>query len=559
MQRFISNLLEPKTNGPEIAALLANLLRVKVSATTFRKEIEEHPDYPSLLSISDVLNNYGIENLAVKTDANKLAEMPLPCIIQIQGSKSSVKYFTVIKEITSKGVQFFDPEKHNWTYIPKDDFENRFPGIALLAEAGENAGEKEYVKNIKAEKRVRQGRYVSILCLPLLLFAAWITAFLQVGSGVLTSFIFSVFTLAGCGFSTLLFMYEIDQYNPALKQICSASKKVNCNAVLQSKAAKIASVSWSVIGFTYFIGMLLLLLFEGLANPVTLFTLSWLNVIALPYIVFSVYYQWHVAKQWCVLCLGVQAVLVLQFASTLIGGWHGIMPFSNLFKPILFLKPLAAFAIPFIAGGIALPALQKAKESKQINTKLQKLKHNRQIFEALLQKQKEVTEDTAGLGITLGNPNAAYKLIKVCNPYCGPCATAHRPVEDLLRNNPNVQVQILFTATNDENDIKTPPVKHLLAIAEKRNETITKHALDDWYLAEKKEYEQFAGKYPMNGELNLQSTKIEAMKEWCAKVKIEFTPTFFVALAGDDNNCKVKYYQLPDMYSVTDLKYFFSV
>jgi len=37
---------------------------------------------------------------------------------------------------------------------------------------------------------------------------------------------------------------------------------------------------------------------------------SLFNLLALPYIIFSVYYQWRVAKQWCVLCLAVQALLL---------------------------------------------------------------------------------------------------------------------------------------------------------------------------------------------------------------------------------------------------------
>jgi uncharacterized membrane protein/protein-disulfide isomerase len=544
---FLSKLFEPKTNGPEIAAMLATLLQVKISATTLGKEIEEHPDYPSLLSLSDVLNNYGIENLAIKTDADKLARVPLPCITQLQGIESDFKYFTVVKEITGSQVQFFDPEKHQWASIVKDDFTSRFSGIVLLAQAGEKAGEKDYVKKIKAEKKVRLRQYILTLYLPILLFAAGIIAFTQIGNGALLPFLFSVFTLAGCALSALLLWYEVDQHNPALQQICSSGKKVNCGAVLQSKAAKIAGVSWGAIGFTYFMGMLLLLLFLGLANPVALFTLSWLNALALPYIVFSIYYQWRVAKQWCVLCLGVQAVLILQFANVLIGGWYGIMPFSTFFTPILFLQALTAFAIPFIASAIALPALQKAKESQEINNKLQKLKHNPEIFEALLAKQKAVTESTEGLGIILGNPNATHKIIKVCNPYCGPCAKAHKPMEELLHGNPDLQIQILFTATNNEGDIKAAPVKHLLAIAQ-RGETTTRQALDDWYLADKRDYEAFAAKYPMNGELKQQDDKVNAMKEWCDKTEIFFTPTFFV-----------NGHQLPEIYSVSDLRYFLSV
>ena len=61
MQQLFVKLFDPKPNGPETAWLLANLLQVKIPRSTLKKEIEEHPDYPSLLSISDGPNNYGIE------------------------------------------------------------------------------------------------------------------------------------------------------------------------------------------------------------------------------------------------------------------------------------------------------------------------------------------------------------------------------------------------------------------------------------------------------------------------------------------------------------------
>ena len=84
-----------------------------------------------------------------------------------------------------------------------------------------------------------------------------------------------------------------------------------------------------------------------------------------------------------------------------------------------------------------------------------------------------------------------------------------------------------------------------MAIAEKGNETLTKGALDDWYLADKKDYETFANKYPMNGELKKQDAKIEAMKVWCDETQIAFTPTIFV-----------NGHQLPDVYNIADLQHF---
>ncbi|MDP3666877.1 MAG: hypothetical protein Q8R50_09360, partial [Sediminibacterium sp.] len=66
MKHFLDNLFEVKNNGTEVAILFVNLLNVKISNNTLKTEIKEHPDYPSLLSISDVLNRYGVENIVAK-------------------------------------------------------------------------------------------------------------------------------------------------------------------------------------------------------------------------------------------------------------------------------------------------------------------------------------------------------------------------------------------------------------------------------------------------------------------------------------------------------------
>lgn len=165
----------------------------------------------------------------------------------------------------------------------------------------------------------------------------------------------------------------------------------------------------------------------------------------------------------------------------------------------------------------------------------------------MLPKQKQITEDANGLGITIGNPNATNTIIKVCNPYCGPCAKAHPEIEALLEANNDLKVQIVFTATNNEEDSAALPVKHLLSIAEKDNAALTKQALDDWYLTEKKEYNSFASKYPLDIELKKQDLKVEAMSKWCNEVGITFTPTFFI-----------NGYQLPDVYKISDLQHFLS-
>jgi uncharacterized membrane protein len=97
-----------------------------------------------------------------------------------------------------------------------------------------------------------RGRIITITigCIPALIIIAEILAFKQSGAEVFLPSIFSLLTLSGCLVAILLLWYELDQHNPVLQQICSAGKKINCGAVLQSKASKILGISWSAIGFS---------------------------------------------------------------------------------------------------------------------------------------------------------------------------------------------------------------------------------------------------------------------------------------------------------------------
>jgi len=151
MQHLLKRLFEPQINGPEIALLLAQTLDVQISESTIKKELEEHPDYPSLLSISDVLTAYGIGNLTAKINSDQLVNAPVPFITQIKGKKQAINFFTVVKKITAESVCFFDPEKHLWDMCSMNDFSTRSSSIILLTEVQNNAGEKKYIQKINSE------------------------------------------------------------------------------------------------------------------------------------------------------------------------------------------------------------------------------------------------------------------------------------------------------------------------------------------------------------------------------------------------------------------------
>jgi uncharacterized membrane protein len=529
--------LTNRNNTIAVTQQLLKGLSVPFTNHKVKEAIEQNPDYPSIAAIHDVLKEYHIENMVLQVEKGKLDEVPVPFIAHMRGKTNG---FLNIVTVTSEEVAYTKTNAlTKRESITRKQFEQDWSGVALLAEATAEAGEKEYKINFKKEKQLQW--YYPLLFAGLL-FVFAVSVFSGTGNYTIPAFTVLALKLAGVVVTGMLLWYEIDKNNPFLQKVCSGSKATNCNAILQSKQAKLFGlINWSEIGFFYFAGGLFYVIST---QEKSLELLAWLNLGALPYTVFSIYYQWRVAKQWCPLCLAVQALLIAEAITFFSFNLH--QPLFN--SQISFNAITVAFLLPVISWYFLKPLLLKAKEGGEYKNRFFRMKKDPRIFEALLAKQKKVTVSAEGLGITLGNPNAKNSIIKVCNPYCGPCSKAHPEIHELLHANDDLKVQILFTATAEEKDRRSKPVKHLLAVAEKQNEHLTEEALDDWYLPDNKDYDVFAAKYPMNGELKKQDAKLNAMNKWCDEVKIEFTPTFFV-----------NGHQLPENYNINELKYFFSV
>ena len=527
---------------PNVKATIAflNQLRVRVNASTVNETLQNHPDWPSLLSVSDVLHKWGVPNGAGKIAPENMDELPLPFIAVTDNRETPLVVVTAIndQEVSS----LYDSYKKE-AAESRSDFIKRWNGIYLIAEPSTHAGDPDYEKIKRKESlitfiRITTPVMVAVAATFIFLANARTNIFPATGA-ILQYFI----TLAGLLVSSLLLWYEMDKNNPLLNKVCTGIANGNCTAVLTHKGAKVFSwLSWSELGAGYYAGALLCMVFAGEHMRPYLSLIALLNLLAMPYPVFSVYYQWRVIKQWCVLCLAVQALLIAGIINVLANHLYGSM--HEISFPI-FVQSFLLYALPLLAWLTIKPFILKLRDAKHMKRDYLRIKFNTEIFATLLRKQKQVAVPAGSLGIDLGNLAAKHTLIKVCNPYCGPCAKAHPEIEKLLEDVPDLKVRIIFNATNRETDMRSKPAKHLLAIAAMNDPGTIRKALDDWYLADKKDYAVFAGKYPLNGALQQQDEKVEHMRRWCDESGIEYTPTFF--LNG---------YQLPGTYNITDLKYF---
>ena len=522
-------------NQPLIVAAFLKGLKVNVSIETINDTLQSHPDYPSFLSISDSLNNWKVENLVIQTSEEKLSEIPIPFITSF---KQGV--FVAVLEVVENELLIVNQHGKKET-IAKNVFLSQWTTNILVAEANEFSGEINYQQKIK-DAIVKTVIYSLI---PLGILTSLFIPYLN-GSITLLPTLYLLVKLIGLTASVFLLWYDIDKGNPLLKQICSGIQKANCSAVLNTKAATLGGmVTWSEVGFVYFAGSLLFSALAGINT--TLPVLSIISLLALPYIFFSIYYQWKVAKQWCVLCLMVQAVLlaegILVIANNSLSFSETTLAFANN-----FIFALYSLFIPTISWFLLKPLLKRLQVAKYEKRSYSMLKFNDDVFWSLLKTQPSILEhSTSELGITIGNPNAKHTIIKVCNPYCGPCAKSHIYLEEIIKNNSEINLQIIFNSSNDELDMTSIPVKHFLAIAAKNDKDLIKNVLDDWYLAEDKNYDFLSKKYPVFSDFVDEIVKINEMKRWCDNVNIHYTPTIFI-----DG------YQLPKGYQIKDINYFLS-
>lgn len=496
---------------------------IKWTKSKLTEVLENHLHYPSLLSIKDVVSGYGIDSVAIRKAGYSYEDFETPYICSIQQKGWADSTFTLVKRASDGSLDYVDPLSGQTESISINDFEKIDKGYILLLDGGLAKDEKDFYLNRKKE-RLEQLR----LLIPFVLVGM---AVLLVSSYLLStsheswpSVSFLLGSLMGVLFSALLLWHEVDAHNPFLKEVCGANNnKMSCGAVLSSSGAKFAGFSWSVIGAAYFTTFLLSqLLFAN--QSISMFW-SWISIALSPYIIYSLIYQWRVVRQWCRLCLGVQVVLLVMAIVSLLNigtsighaiSWYPVLATIGLGLVVLFVFSRL------------VPLLRVGKDSKDYKKRWKKMRYNPDVFQALLSKGDPVSIPVDGLGIVIGNPDATCQIIKVCNPFCGPCAKAHPELEQIVKTNPDVNVRIIFTAKGEEDDIKTAPVQHLLAIDQVYGSEVCQQALDDWYLPDIKDYAIFSAKYPMNGELQQQKEKIKTMSDWCDAMKIRSTPTLFI-------------------------------
>ncbi len=438
----------------------------------------------------------------------------------------------LITAISAQQVTATDQNRKNYT-ISFDDFARIFAGVVLAVEMPEAA-------SVKKSSSFNTAGLRYTLALVLLAFA--LLAGIIIYAPIFSSWqiiLAALFKAGGVTISILLLIQSIDRNNPLVQTLCGGGGKTNCNAILSSKAANVFDgLSWSEVGFFYFTGTWLALLFAGTSTAM-LQALAILNIISLPYTVYSIYYQVRVAKQWCVLCCTVQALLWLEFIP-MVGFLNAPFQFLNLTE---LAGLLICFALPVGLWLLLKPLLLKAQQLNTLKGQLRDFKYNADLFNTMLKEQPKYAVPAEDWSIVLGNVEADNIITMVSNPYCPPCAKTHHALDEWINHNPDIQVRLVFTANNNDSDFKTPVTRHLMALNELPGKSKVKQALNDWYDQKHKDYDAWAKAHPVTLD-ETKFYKLDRQQEWCNLAEVKATPTLLV-----------NGHRLPDVYRIQDIKY----
>lgn len=506
-------------------------LHIPVSRKYFRKRVASHPDYPSLLSISDTLEYLGIPHGAARMDRAGLDKLECPYVLHLDKGAGE---FILIKE---------DRDLAGQTDIPED-----WNGIVLKAEAPEAIEDEENREYLAKEKADRFTFGLLILSVMVISAMSWVPGFSW------AAILFLVTTIAGVALGYLLVAKDLGVKYEAVESFCNAGQKTNCDRVLQSDQATLFGyITFSDAVISYFTAQLIAagLLIPLAVNATSLWwALAVVGILTLPVVAYSLWLQVVTFKTWCRLCLLVSAVLVIQaglfwwmYTAGMFGLSDGAIWAAGMVAGLFLATGSCVFLIKI--------RLKDGKEAGEEALAANRIKYNPSVFIHQLLQQPQPDCTPIEQELMIGKADVPIKITMAASLGCGPCKDGFEKASQLVRMYPEqVNLTVRFSVPEQSNGSETDPGRYLLVVwlreiygkndSSKESEQLVR----DWF--EQAGINAFREKYPL--QVNGQNKELESLamqhSDWFKKADIKGTPTFFV-----------NGYKLPGQYRVGDLRY----
>jgi len=527
-----------------------DLLKVKHTRSFSDQYFNEHPHKGNLYGLFKMLSDYGIRNAATRIEDkdNDIFNIECPFVARLGGN--FVVVYKVENGETGKVHYLWNGEKLS---VPVPKFNKAWSGVILLGEASPNSGEPDYNEHRKKDLLNIAQKSILALAGILLVGMAYISSISSFGEGwgrslsPISPLSFSLLlfvNLFGIFICHLLVLKQLHIQSQYADKVCTLFSQSDCNNVLESDAAKLWGIfGWSEIGMGYFVANTIILLFLPQLIP----WLVIINIFALPYSVWSVWYQKVKARQWCSLCLTVQVLLWTIFIINLIFGYLNILDFffHSQFSILNFQLIIVGciYAIPVFTLNLLLPKLSEGNQVAQLRQEINSIKANEEVFKTMLTQQPYYEVSQSNSQILLGNPDAKLMITIFTNPYCNPCSKMHVRVEKLLdETKGDICIQYILSSFEESLDFIN---RYFIAIYLEKGKNAAMQLYTEWFAGGKTQKEAFFNDLQLDMTNPAIEVEFQMHESWKEKTQLRGTPTIIV-----------NGYKLPDNYKIEDLQYF---
>ncbi|MGI4738437.1 MAG: vitamin K epoxide reductase family protein [Janthinobacterium lividum] len=513
--------MEQEINMEEVISTYLKYIDAPISIEKCKNNIYRHPDYPSIISIADVLEPMGIECIATKQNLINANDIPYPCLIHTLGNGGS---FVFVK----------DEAEYLST---KNNIKNK-SGITVKLKFDKVRKEerKDYIEYKFASSL--KSILISLLIIGAICLVFTANSTLEI--------LFLLLSISGVGVGIALIFKDLGMKYAGLENFCSTESGDGCDKILKSSGSLLFGViRLSEVVLSYFLLQLILICCVLYTQHAELLLLSkFISFCALLAIPYSIYSQ-AVLRSWCKLCMIVNALLIgICTTSAFIPANISPISISRFLYPTIFTVCISVIIFSFI-----YLAVRQIKDHKICQEKLataSRVKHAIPVFAELLNSEASFSTNDNNTSLSIGHHDAPIILTMFSNLYCKPCKDKLSQISKLIDVfHDKIRAEFLFVEINPEG-LNPTPNQYLLDywiknIRKTKNEsTKTKELLVDWY--ELGSFQSFAAKYPLDsfskeGELMYlrQLAKID-------ELHVLQTPTLY--LNG---------YKIPDTYNFDDI------
>ncbi len=484
--------------------IISNLLFASGIYNTKTKDInvhlQSHPEYPSLRSITDTLDYFNINNIAVKVDKSSLSQLPKMFVAHLSGEFHMD--FALVHRLKNKiRLTWQDGNSHN---VSIEEFKARWNGTLLAVENDEEQKPSFIQQLVNANILAA----LPIICILLLLWY-YLTS--------VPALCFSLLSLVGLITSYFIQKESLGIGDSTVAKVCSAinTNSEGCEAVIKSDESKVFGISLGDLSLVYFASLLMVTSFLGI-DSYMFYTISGLSLFAVGY---TVYVQMMEIKNWCFLCLVVSTVLISQFAIL-----HFWVQQSAIQASVLVVS--LGILIVVISSWKAIKSIwQNAIELTEVKADLLGFKKNSDFFFQALDKNKIILSNKINetYSIAFGSENPSIELIAITNPTCGYCDKAFEAYDYLLSKfSKDIRIEFVFSVSTERDNNSNIVASKIIEIYQSDRSKAYK-AMSDWF--RNKDVDLWTSKYGSpNSENEYPQHCILSHTEWSRINNIIYTP-----------------------------------